>query len=246
MTELGTQSATLPAGERISGPAGRREAAPRRLTAAASIYAELRDAIVALRLPPGMPLQERELTERFGVSRTPLREALIRLAEEGLVDIRPQAGTAVARIPLGAIPEAVIVRQALEGALVELAALRAGPEQRRALERVIDRQAAFAALDDREAFHEADEAFHEAIAAASGHPGIWRNVKQAKMQIDRCRRLTLPVPGRMEQVVGEHRVILAALARGDAAGAREAMRVHLDAVLPDARILSRSHPDFFA
>ena len=240
------QSATPPAGGRISERAGRLQTGARRLTAAASIYGELRDAIVALRLPPGMPLQERELTGRFGVSRTPLREALIRLAEEGLVEVRPQAGTAVARIPLGAIPEAVIVRQALEGAVVELAAHRVGPAERQVLERVIDRQAAFAALDDREAFHEADEAFHEAVAAVSGHPGIWRTVKQAKMQIDRCRRLTLPVPGRMEQVVREHRIILAALARGDVAASREAMRVHLDAVLPDARILSRSHPDFFA
>ena len=219
---------------------------PVRRTAAASIYAELRDGIVALYLPPGAPLVEKELTARFRVSRTPLREALIRLAEEGLVDVRPQAGTSVARIPLGAIPEAVVVRQALEGTLVELAAARSASTDLAALDRIVERQIAFASLDDRDAFHEADEAFHEAIAAASGHPGIWRVVKQAKMQIDRCRRLTLPALGRMNQVIDEHRVILDRVRAGDVGGAREAMRVHLDAVLPDARVLSRRHPDYFA
>ena len=216
-----------------------------RLTAAAAISAELRDEIVALRLAPGSPLVEKDLTSRFRVSRTPLREALIRLAEEGLVDVRPQAGTSVSRIPLAAIPEAVVVRQALEGALVELAAARSAAEDVAGLDRIVDRQAAFAAMDDREAFHESDEAFHEAIATASGHPGIWRIVRQSKVQIDRCRRLTLPTPGRMDQVIAEHRVILAAIGAGDVPGARAAMRVHLDAVLPDARLLARRHPDYF-
>jgi DNA-binding GntR family transcriptional regulator len=222
-----------------------RVAKRRALTAASAICAELRDAIVALELEPGMPLSEKELTERFGVSRTPIREALIRLAEEGLVDIRPQAGTFVSRIPLSAIPEAVVVRQALEGALVEMAAARGGASGADRLDRVIERQAAFSGIDDRAAFHEADEAFHETIAALSGHPGVWRTVRQAKLQIDRCRRLTLPALGRMNQVISEHRVIADAVRRGDVGAARAAMQAHLQAVLPDARILARSHPAYF-
>jgi DNA-binding GntR family transcriptional regulator len=218
----------------------------RPVTAASAICAELRDAIVSLELEPGAPLSEKELTERFGVSRTPVREALIRLAEEGLVDIRPQAGTSVTRIPLSAIPEAVVVRQALEGALVELAAARAGAEGAERLLKVIARQKLMTQLDDQAGFHEADEAFHETIAVLSSHPGIWRTVRQAKMQIDRCRRLTLPVLGRMSQVVAEHQVIADAIRTGDAPGARQAMQAHLQAVLPDARILAASHPDFFA
>lgn len=219
---------------------------PASLTAAAAIYAELRDEIIALRLLPGAPLAEKDLTEWFGVSRTPVREALIRLSEEGLVDVRPQSGTSVARIPLGAIPEAVIVRQALEGAMVELAAARGPGADVAPLARMIERQAAFAAIDDREGFHEADEAFHEGIASQAGHPGVWRVVKQAKAQIDRCRRLTLPVPGRMNQVIAEHRVILDAIRRGDIPAARGSMRTHLSAVLPDAELISREHPEYFA
>ena len=219
---------------------------PRRITASAAIADTLRDEIVSLHLAPGDPLSERELTARFGVSRTPLREALIRLAEEGLVDIRPQSGTSVSRIPLHAIPEAVVVRQALEEATVGLAAARAGAAGAARLAEVIARQGAFAELDDREAFHGADELFHETVAALSGYPGIWRTTRQAKMQIDRCRRLTLPVLGRMRQVIAEHRGIAAAIAAGDAAAARAAMRSHLGAVLPDAWHLAQTHPDYFA
>ena len=200
---------------------------------------------MSLELEPGTPLSEKDLTERFGVSRTPVREALIRLAEEGLVDIRPQAGTFVARIPLSAIPEAVVVRQALEGALVELAAARAGPEGADRLAKVIERQEAFASLSDEAAFHESDELFHETIAALSGHPGVWRTIRQAKLQIDRCRRLTLPVLGRMKHVIAEHRVIADAIRDGDVRAAKAAMQAHLQAVLPDARILAGSHPAYF-
>ena len=217
-----------------------------RVTASAAIYGALRDEIVAMRLKPGAPLAEKDLTARFAVSRTPVREALIRLAEDGLVEIRPQAGTFVARIPLAVIPEAVIVRQALEGATVEHAVRHCTQEGLARLAAAIRRQEAFAGLDDREAFHEADEAFHEAIAGLAGHPGIWRTIRQAKIQIDRCRRLTLPVRGRMGQVIREHRVILDAIGAGDEAAARAAMRIHLDAVLPDARVLSRTHPGYFA
>lgn len=226
--------------------ASRAKPAPRRITASAAIAEALRDEIVALHLAPGEALSERDLTARFGVSRTPLREALIRLSEEGLVDIRPQSGTSVSRIPLAAIPEAVVVRQALEDAAVELAAARAGPAGSARLDEVIARQTAFAEIDDREAFHGADELFHETVAALSGYPGIWRTTRLAKMQIDRCRRLTLPVLGRMGQVIAEHRIIAAAVAAGDVAAARAAMRSHLGAVLPDARHLAQTHPDYFA
>jgi DNA-binding GntR family transcriptional regulator len=217
----------------------------RRLTAAASICERLRDDIVALKLPPGSALQERDLTALFGVSRTPVREALIRLAEEGLVDIRPQSGTFVSRIPLGAIPEAVVVRQALEGTTAALAAASISEAGAQTLDAIVARQEAFARMDDRDSFHLWDEGFHEAIAGLSGHPGIWKVIRSAKLQIDRCRLLTLPATGRMMSVIAEHRTIVDAIKAGDGPAAQEAMQAHLHAVLPDATALSKTHPDFF-
>lgn len=222
--------------------AGRRTIRP---TAASQILGELRRMIMDATLPPGTPLQEKELTERFGVSRTPVREALIRLAEERLVDIFPQSGTFVGRIPFAALPEAVIIRKALEAAALDLAMTRAIAADFDELDRIIARQEAMAALHDNAAFHEADEAFHGAISALAGHPGIWRVAQQAKTQVDRCRRMTLPVPGRMQHVIAEHRAIVAAMRAGDCAGAKRALDAHLSVVLPDAEALRRQFPDYF-
>ena len=225
--------------------AARAQASPAgAVTAAGAIAAALRDEIVGMVLMPGTPLRDAVLCDRFGTSRTPVREALIRLGEEGLVDIVPQSGTFVSRIPVDAIPEAVLVRQALEGVTVEAAA-RVPGDGLQGLDRALDAQRALATRRDTSGFHEADEAFHEAIALLAGHPNIWRLLRQVKVQLDRARRLTLPALGRMDQVVAEHQAIRDAVAVGDAAAARHAMTLHLSIVLPDVVCLRETHPDYF-
>jgi GntR family transcriptional regulator, rspAB operon transcriptional repressor len=216
-----------------------------RVTSASAIFEALREAIVSMELPPGVPLAEKTLTLRFGVSRTPLREALIRLAEIGLVDVFPQSGTFVSRIAVAAIPEALAIRQALERATVERAAATASDGDVAKLDDILARQRFFAGRRDMRSFHESDEAFHEAIAGVAGYPGAWRILKQVKVQIDRARRLTLPTPGRMHKVVGEHLIIRNAIARRDEASASAAMREHLNAVIPDVERLRRQNPNFF-
>lgn len=216
-----------------------------RATAASVVQDELRRAILAMEIAPGAALVEKELTARFGISRTPVREALIRLKEEGLVEIFPQAGTFVARIPTEAIPEAVFIRQALECATVELVA-RTGTAQAIAiLDATIARQREAFERGDQEGFHLADEAFHENLAMIAGYPGIWKIAHAAKSQIDRCRRMTLPVPGRMAMVIREHVSIVDAVRRHDGAEAEVAMRRHLGTLLPDLLHLQAQHPDYF-
>ncbi|RDJ20796.1 GntR family transcriptional regulator [Bosea caraganae] len=216
-----------------------------RATASSFVQDELRRAILAMELRPGMPLVEKELTARFGISRTPVREALIRLKEEGLVEIFPQSGTFVARIPAAAIPEAVFIRQALEGAAVELATQRASAAEIAGLDATIARLHEAQEAGDQGAFHLADEAFHETIAGIAGYPGVWRIAHAAKSQIDRCRRMTLPVPGRMEKVIHEHLVILDAMRRRDGKAAEAAMRTHLGMLLPELVIMQAQNPGYF-
>jgi len=237
LADLDTRIDTRPA-------PGARKPSPRRTTATA-IFDELLGAIVSLKLEPGAPLQEKLIAEQFGVSRTPVREALIRLAEAGLVDIFPQSGTFVAPIPVLAIPEALLIRKALEGVTVEMAAEIATDDDVALLDAILARQAAFAGLGDTAAFHEADEAFHEAIAGIARHPGIWRTIRPVKVQIDRARRLTLPAPGRMDHVIGEHRSIRDAIAAGDRAAARAAMMSHLEAVIVDVKKLAQAYQGYF-
>jgi len=232
-----------PRRERRRQPAGGLPA--RRSTAASVVQDELRRAILAMEIVPGAPLVEKDLTARFGTSRTPVREALIRLKEEGLVEIFPQAGTFVARIPTEAIPEAVFIRQALECATVELVA-RIGTEQAVAkLDAAIARQHEALEAGDQEGFHLADEAFHENLAMIAGYPGIWKIAHAAKSQIDRCRRMTLPVPGRMAMVIREHLSIVDAVRRHDGPEAEIAMRQHLGTLLPDLLRLQAENPDYF-
>ena len=218
---------------------------PRAGNTAHLVHRELRDDIVSMRRKPGEPIVEREIALAHGVSRTPVREALLRLAGEELVDIFPQSGTFVARIPVAALPEAILMRTALEQTTARLAAERADAGHLARLHELIDRQRRVEARGDGNRFHDADEAFHAAIAEAAGHPGIWRFIEQVKIQVDRYRRLTLPVPGRMRRVLKEHAAIVAAIEAHDAPGAAAAMAAHLEALRASIGDVRDLNPDYF-
>jgi DNA-binding GntR family transcriptional regulator len=219
--------------------------APRSPTASSVIRAELRAQIASLVLLPGQPINEREIAERHGVSRTPVHEAVLKLADEGLVAIFPQAGTFVARIPLHALPEGIIIRRALEETSARLAADHAEADHVQILTDVMAAMRRAAAAGDRAAFHGADEDFHEAVAHAAGYPGIWRVTQQVKVQVDRFRRLTLPQQGRMTRVLEEHDAVLDAIKAGEGAAAGAAMGAHLGGLLADLGGIAGLNPDYF-
>jgi GntR family transcriptional regulator, rspAB operon transcriptional repressor len=216
-----------------------------RASASSVVENDLRQAITSMQLKPGAALNEKELTARYGVSRTPVREALIRLKDDGLVEIFPQSGTFVGRISASSIPEAVVIRQALESMAAERAAASSDEAGRTRIRNLIEEQRQAASIGDQRKFHEADEAFHAAISEAAGFPGIWQLAQTTKVQLDRCRRLTLPVPGRMEMVIAEHLFILEAIERGDGTAARLAVLAHLGAVILDIDQMKLENPDYF-
>lgn len=209
------------------------------------LYNELRRDIVSMHRPPGAPIQEKELALSHGVSRTPVREAVLRLVEERLIEVVPKSGTFVARIPLSSLPEALVARSALERVTVRAAAATAGPAAIAELQALVDLQQRSAGTGDEAAFHEADEAFHAAIATAGGYPGIWRFIQQMKAQVDRYRRLTLPQPGRMLLIVAEHAAVLAAIAAGEPEAAAHRMADHLEKLQIDIAVFRDLWPDYF-
>ena len=235
----------MPSPRRQNESAARQGPRPRAGNTAHLVHRELRDDIVSMRRKPGEPIVEREIALAHCVSRTPVREALLRLAGEELVDIFPQSGTFVARIPVAALPEAILMRTALEQTTARLAAERADAGDLARLRELIDRQRRVEARGDGNRFHDADEAFHAAIAEAAGHPGIWRFIEQVKIQVDRYRRLTLPVPGRMRRVLKEHVAIVAAIEAHDAPGAAAAMAAHLEALRASIGDVRDLNPDYF-
>jgi DNA-binding GntR family transcriptional regulator len=215
------------------------------LSASRRAYGTLRERIINMELLPGTRIVEKDIAAEFGISRTPVHEAVQRLAEEGLIEVVPRVGTFVARIPLDALDEAMLVRSALETAIVQKAAERADATGLARLQAILDEQAACIGNKDIRGFHRTDEAFHAALAELSGYPGVWPMVSQAKTQVDRFRQLTLPLEGRMEEVIREHRSVVDAVASRDPQQAVLAMQSHLDHVLPVLEVTRKLRPEFF-
>ncbi|TCT03897.1 GntR family transcriptional regulator [Aquabacter spiritensis] len=228
-----------------TGPVPRLESL-RAVSAATRIHAALRAQIVAMEIPPGAALQEKQIALACGVSRTPVREALLRLADERLVDIFPQHGTFVSRISRDAVRDAMVIRQALERAAVRGAAERVDRPAIARLHACLEIQKAAHEAERIGEFHNADEDFHQQVAELSGHPNLWRVVRAEKAQVDRCRILTLPAVRRRASVMAEHRAIVDALAARDPDAAERAMARHLDRVLPSVDALAASHPELFS
>ena len=209
------------------------------------IYAELLAQIVSMRLEPGAALSESRIAENYGVSRTPVREAFKRLAEDGFLEVIPQVGTFVARIELQAIRDAHFVRETLECRIAELAARNIDADGRRALARTVRELAAAQVAGDRAAHFVADEAMHAMLARFAGHQDVWQLIRIAKAQLDRVRQFALTHPRRPRETVREHRAIADRVAAGDGAGAAEAMRVHLATVIDVLGDIAGRHPQYF-
>ena len=197
---------------------------------------------------PGEAISEAEIALAYGVSRTPVREAILKLSDEGLLEIFPQSGIFVSRIPVAALPEAIIIRRALEATTAQLAAERAVASQILVLRSILQRQREANAARETDAFHRADELFHATIAEVAGYPGIWTLIQQVKVHVDRYRMLTLPHEEHIARVIAEHEAILVAIEGHDPAGAKGAMEFHLDLgrLLSHISAIQRIHPEFFA
>jgi GntR family transcriptional regulator, rspAB operon transcriptional repressor len=209
----------------------------------AQTYDFLRKSIVTLKLAPGVNLSESEIAEQLSISRTPVREAFIRLSEEGFVDIYPQYGTFVAPIRTKDVLHAQFVRVSLECALVRDLAGAARPETIEAIRSLVQKQKAAIRAGDIEAFYSLDEAMHQAMSGEL-RP-VWRFVEPAKMHVDRVRHLMLPKDIRARGLVQEHERILSAIEAGDVDAAEAAMRDHLDGLVRGLDEFARRHPDFF-
>ncbi|MGA1833668.1 MULTISPECIES: GntR family transcriptional regulator [Rhizobium] len=203
----------------------------RSASTSALIYQVLWNDIVSLRRYPGDPILEKEIAAQFGVSRTPVREAILRLSNEKLIEILPQSGTFVARIALDTLPEAIVVRKALEDVTVRAAAVKASRTQIATLRANLELQKVQAAEADYEGFRKTDDTFHTLIAEAAGYPGIWEIIKSVKIKVDRYCHLSLPKPGRIARLIKEHTAIFNAIRDHEPDRAAEAIHAHLDAIM---------------
>jgi GntR family transcriptional regulator, rspAB operon transcriptional repressor len=195
------------------------------------IYQLIRTLVIIGQLRPGQPVNEVDIAEQLGVSRTPVREAVKRLSDEGLINVVAQSGTFITDISRRDLEEAYIIRNALE---LESVRRAAGAIEKRHVDELDDNIRAHQQAIGRKRYAEAirlDDQFHRAIAEINGLSMLWRAVDISKAQMDRGRYLSIPLPGWGEVTINQHRAVLDALSRHDGDSAVAAMREHLDTSL---------------
>ena len=205
----------------------------------------LQNAITSSKLPPGQVLKERELCDILSISRTPIREALLRLQEDGLVEIFPQAGTYVSRISIEAVHESQFIRVALEMATVGYAARHGTPEWQTKTRRLVEKYKQALEWEDFDELFDLDEQFHRSIAEFRFRDRLWKMTNSAKAHMDRVRRLSLPYRNRRLAIAAEHTAVLDAIITREEAQAVEAMRRHLNTVFRDLERVRTEHGEYF-
>ncbi|PSH66159.1 GntR family transcriptional regulator [Phyllobacterium sophorae] len=209
------------------------------------VYTILRQAIISSQLSPGEAIRKELVASQLGVSRTPVSDAINRLADEGLVEIYPQTGTFVARLWLDKIETAQFVRMALETAAIRRTAERSTPELLARLRQNLERQRKAADRLDFEQFYELDEAMHDMICDAAGLAGLREIASKERSQIDRVRRLLLHYETRMIETLIEHEAIITAIAEKDANRAAKAMETHISQMGKLLLHLREKRPELF-
>ena len=218
---------------------------PVSVSTAQRLEGELRRAIVALELRPGLRLSEADVAVRHGVSRQPAREALQGLARTRLVQTLPQRGTVVAKISVPHILQARFVREAVEAAVVERACVSFDRGARERIDGLLALQLRFAEADDHASFQRYDQAFHVALCEGAGCPLAWEALRDIKSHTDRLCQLTIPDRAAMLPLVDQHRTIIAAIDARDADAAAAAMRHHLGEILRALPRVEAEHPELF-
>ncbi len=200
----------------------------RRLSTPPQVYDLLRNRIQSSELPPGEKINERALADWLGVSRTPIREAIRRLAGEGLITVIPNVGTRVALVDPARVIECCIIRITLEMVAFTKAASAFTVAAGRQLETLVVEQEHTIDTGDTMRNMELDIEFHRKIVQLSGF-GIVEELLQTVMgEVLRARHLSIKLPGRSRATITEHRAILAALQSGDPVESAARMQYHLD------------------
>ena len=187
----------------------------------------LRQRIYAHELSPGTWIDEQALAESFGISRTPMREALKVLASEGLVRLEPRRGCYVAELSEQDLDEIFPVMALLEGRVAFEAAAKATDADLERLAAIHEALEKHAAANDADRFFEANQAFHGALQEIAGNRWLKQMIDDARKVIKLTRRDSLRLEGRLKQSLAEHRAILKALRHRDPDQAGRAMHDHL-------------------
>ena len=196
-----------------------------------SVYLTLEEEILSGKLKKGESLTETSLSARLGVSRTPLRAALHRLAEEGLIEVVPNRGAVVVGIGDEELVDIYKIRIRLEGLASAEATKRINEEDLKKLRDSVELAEFYIRKQDAEHLKELDSEFHNIIYKASGNRLLCKTLTELHRNIQYYRKRSLAVADRLEKSIAEHREILSAIERGDAEAADRLTSAHIEAAL---------------
>ena len=209
------------------------------------VYSLLKEEIIQLKLKPGLSISENEISEKFEVSRTPVREAFLRLAQEGLLSIYPQKGTSVTLIDLSLVEEARFLREHLERAVVKLACEEFSQEQIIVLETNLKYQEMYIQNHDSQKQFQTDEEFHKIIFVGCNKKRTWEMMNEMSNDFKRIRVLRLAANFNWDDIYLQHSKIAQAIKNKNPEVAEEAMKEHLTAVNFDKTELINNYPSYF-
>ena len=230
---VGRTSASIASGTWIA-------AAPRRRTLAEELRLQLADEIVRGVLAPGATLDEMDLAQRYGVSRTPVREAIRQLAASGLIEVRAHRGAVVARPSEDQLSGMFEAMAELEALCAGLAAERKTGAERRALEAVHEEMRALIHVGDPQRFHEINESFHGTIYAGAHNNYLAEITLATRVRVQPFRRAQFRTLGRLANSHVEHDRVVVAIMRGDRERASAAMRAHIMTVRESYTVYAES------
>ncbi|MGH3705034.1 MAG: GntR family transcriptional regulator [Agromyces sp.] len=210
-----------------------------------AVFTTLSESIRNLQLPPGSPISEPGIAASLQVSRSPVREAITRLVDLGLVTVVPQVGSRIAPISIREVEEAVFIRRALETSAFQQAIANGTPDTTE-IQAHVDANVAAAGAGDLEAYFDTDELLHQTVFKLAGVPRLWDVVRATKIQLDRLRRLNLEAALTNGELLVEHQRLVDALAARDLDLGTRVIDKHSTRVLTDTVRLRAANPTFFA
>lgn len=214
-------------------------------SAAARVYSRLRNRIIMLELLPDTVLSRAEIAKDNGVSQSPVREAIQKLEQDGLVVSYPQSKTLVTRIDISHARETQFLRLGVELEVTRALAKKRDTDLLQPSSRILRMQTITGEDGDFAEFTALDRLFHRSLFQAAGVPSLWDLISGRSGHIDRLRQLNLPDPGKMAAVLNAHEKILAAISAGDLAAVEESVRRHLSGTLASIPTIQKAHPAYF-
>jgi DNA-binding GntR family transcriptional regulator len=210
------------------------------------VYEEIKNCILSFVFIPGQGLSEKEIALRLNVSRTPVREAFIQLAQEGIVEIFPQRGTFVSLINESDVIQSQFIRKTLEVEVVKRVAEIRDEQTLTKLYEIIEEQMKAKAAQNFELFYKKDDEFHQQIIYSSGYPKVWETIQMVGPQMNRLRFLSIPADSQMERIIEQHKKIVEAIAKKDEQESQNLMFLHLEGVPQMMEILSQEYSAYFS